>query len=261
MPQVGNNTDNIYVLLLIGMAGMFLLASAVVVFYIRNQKRLQRQREEQIRYQKELTYAVIQSQEAERKRIGQDLHDDVGSALSNLKLYTIQLQEGRPEAFATYKAFRTQVDVIIDKVRSISHMLSPAELEMFGLEESIEELCLVIHQSGAVEVTFDNRAPEDMKKLSYERALSFYRVLQELFSNTIKHAGASRVSVIFEREGSDMVCIYKDNGKGLGAKTPGQPSWGIGMRNIESRLGMIGATFDILVSEEKGFGIRICIPA
>ncbi|WP_162852692.1 sensor histidine kinase [Dinghuibacter silviterrae] len=247
-------------MLLIGMAGMFLLASAVVLFYVRNQKRLQRQKEEQIRYQKELTYAVIQSQEAERKRIGRDLHDDVGSALSNLKLYTIQLQEGRPEAFATYKAFRTQVDVIIDKVRSISHMLSPAELEMFGLEESIEELCLVIHQSGAVEVTFDNRAPAEMKRLSYERALSLYRVLQELFANTVKHAGAGKVSLTFYQEGNELVCVYKDNGRGLGKKTPGQPSWGIGMRNIESRLGMIRATYQLQDPSEQGFGIQINIP-
>jgi signal transduction histidine kinase len=252
------NTDNIYVLLLLGMAGMLLLASGVVLFYIRNQKRLQRQKEEQIRYQKELTYAVIQSQEAERKRIGQDLHDDVGSALSNLKLYTIQLQEGRPEALATYKAFRTQVDVIIDKVRAISHVLSPAELEMFGLEESIEELCLMIHQSGAVEVTFDNRAQEDLQRMPYERALSVYRVLQELFSNTVKHAGATRVSVSFHREGDQLTCTYKDNGKGLdpGAKKGS----GIGMRNIESRLGMIGATYRLQDPGEKGFGMLISLP-
>lgn len=259
MQPVVENTDNIYVLLLLGMAGMFLLASAVVLFYIRNQKRLQRQKESEIRYQKELTYAVIQSQEAERKRIGRDLHDDVGSALSNLKLYTVQLQEGRPEALETYKAFRGQVDVIIDKVRAISHMLSPAELELFGLEESVEELCLVIHQSGAVEVTLDNRVPDDLKRMPYERALSLYRVLQELFSNTVKHAGATQVSVTFLREGDCLTCVYKDNGKGLGSSAPGRTN-GIGMRNIESRLGMIGATSRLQDPAEKGFCMSISLP-
>lgn len=257
MQPVVANTDNIYVLLLIGMVGMCLLASAVVIFYIRNQKRLQRQREAEIRYQKELTYAVIQSQETERKRIGRDLHDDVGSALSNLKLFTVQLQSHRPEAIELYKAFRSQVDVILNKVRSISHILSPAELEMFGLEESIEELCLTIHQTGALEVTFDNQAADELKKLSYDRALALYRVLQELFTNTVKHAGATGVSVSISRGDGLLRCTYRDNGRGLGKIRAGN---GIGMRNIESRLSMIGARYHLQDPAEGGFGIWIDIP-
>lgn len=257
MQTVVVSTDNIYVLLLIGMAGMCLLASAVVIFYIRNQKRLQRQREAEIRYQKELTYAVIQSQEAERKRIGRDLHDDVGSALSNLKLFTVQLQSHRPEAIGLYKDFRSQVDVILDKVRSISHILSPAELEMFGLEESIEELCLTIHRMSAMEVTFDNQVPEALKKLSYDRGLALYRVLQELFTNTVKHAGATGVSVSITRVDGLLRCTYRDNGRGLGKVRPGN---GIGMRNIESRLSMIGARYHLQDPADGGFGIWIDIP-
>lgn len=257
MQSVAENTDNIYILLLLGMTGMTLLACAVILFYIRNQKRLQRQREAEIRYQKELTYAVIQSQETERKRIGRDLHDDVGSALSNLKLFTVQLQSHRPEAIELYKAFRSQVDVILDKVRSISHILSPAELEMFGLEESIEELCLTIHRTGALEVTFDNQAADGLKKLSYERALALYRVLQELFTNTVKHAGATGVSVSISRGDGLLRCTYRDNGRGLGKVRAGN---GIGMRNIESRLSMIGARYHLQDPAEGGFGIWIDIP-
>ena len=257
MQPVVADTDNIYVLLLLGMAGMSLLATAVVIFYIRSQKRLQRQREAEIRYQKELTYAVIQSQEAERKRIGRDLHDDVGSALSNLKLYTVQLQSHRPEAIELYMAFRGQVDAILNKVRSISHILSPAELEMFGLEESMEELCLTIHQTGALKVTFDNQDSEGLKRLSYERGLALYRVLQELFTNTVKHAGATGAHLSVFREGGSLRCVYQDNGRGLGKV---RPSGGIGMRNIESRLSMIGARYHLQDPAEGGFGIWIDIP-
>ena len=83
-----------------------------------------------------------------------------------------------------------------------------------------------------------------------------------MFSNTVKHAGATRVSVSFHREGDWLTCVYKDNGKGLDSGKPGaKHSPGIGMRNIESRLGMIGATYHIQDPEEKGFGMLISIPA
>jgi signal transduction histidine kinase len=247
MQALGNNTDNIYVLLLLGMAGMFLLASGVLLFYIRSQKRIRQEQEErqarQLRHQKELTYAVIQSQEAERRRIGQELHDDVGSALSNLKLYTD-------------KAFGEKVDNIIGKVRSLSHLLSPATLEMFGLEESVEELCLLVHQSGAVRVIFDNQAPVELRGMDYEPALSLYRVLQELFTNTLRHAAATEVILGFLKEDGGVVCTYADNGKGLSTSAKG----GMGMQNIESRLGMIGATYRLQEAGRKGFGIRIYVP-
>ena len=234
MQGLDNNTDNIFALLAIGMAGMFLLATAVVVFYVRNQRKM-------IQHQKDLTRAVIQSQEAERKRIGTDLHDDVGSALSHLRLQTASVD------------MREKVDDIIQKVRSISHLLSPAQVELFGLESALEELCLATHQSGALEVTFDNRA--ELGSLTFEQSLSLYRVIQELFTNTLRHAEAARIDLELYGEGARIVCRYKDDGVGL----PPTFKEGMGLYNIESRLGMIGATFHFREATEKGFGITIKI--
>jgi signal transduction histidine kinase len=85
-----NTTDNIYILVILGMAGTFLLVVSFIFFSMRNQNKLLRQRQHfqqaQIEHQKELLRAVIESQEAERKRIGQDLHDDVGTTVSGLRL-------------------------------------------------------------------------------------------------------------------------------------------------------------------------------
>jgi len=88
--------DNIYILITLGMAGTLILVSSFILYSIRNQNKLLRQREQfqqaELAHQKELLGAVIASQEAERKRIGQDLHDDVGTTLSGLRL----LIEGAP---------------------------------------------------------------------------------------------------------------------------------------------------------------------
>src|ERR1700748_458536 len=82
--------DNIYFVVLVGMFGTFLLAFAVVFFYLVYQRKLDKQQqltqEAQLQHQKELLYNTIASQEEERRRIGRDLHDDVGGALAGLRL-------------------------------------------------------------------------------------------------------------------------------------------------------------------------------
>ncbi len=253
MPQVGVNSDNVYIITFLGMVGMLLLTLALIQFYVRNQKRLLRgveeKRQAELKHQKDLTFAIIQSQEEERKRIGRDLHDDVGSALSNLKLYTLQWEDS--------EIVRKLIDGIIDKARNISHMLTPAELELLGLEEALEEMCRVIHQSGSVKVFMDNAAGEELDKIPYDKALSLYRVFQELFTNTLRHAGATEVHLHFDKPGDLILAHYQDNGRGLKGKPS---SSGMGMQNMESRLEMIGATYELDTSGTGGFGIRISLP-
>jgi signal transduction histidine kinase len=253
MPEVRVNTDNVYMITFLGMTGMLLLTLALIQFYVRNQKRLLRNAEEkrqaELTHQKDLTFAVIQSQEEERKRIGRDLHDDVGSSLSNLKLYTLQWEGA--------EAMRRQIDGIINKVRNISHMLTPAELELLGFGEAMEEMCRVIHQSGGVKVSMDNAAGSVLDHIPYDKALALYRVFQELFTNTIRHAGATAVELHFELTGDNLIARYQDNGKGLTGK---KTRTGIGMQNMESRLEMIGAAFELDAHENSGFGIRISLP-
>jgi signal transduction histidine kinase len=119
---------------------------------------------------------------------------------------------------------------------------------------------MVIHQGGTLKVLFINEASGVIKQLAYDRSLPVYRVLQELFTNTIRHAGARSVRLSFLVEGRFLVCQYTDDGIGL---KPGKG--GMGMRNIESRLGMIGATYQLAGGNDKGgndkgFGIKISIP-
>jgi signal transduction histidine kinase len=122
-----NTTDNIYILVILGMGGTFLLVVSFILFSIRNQNKLLRQRQHfqqaQIDHQKELLRAVIESQEAERKRIGQDLHDDVGTTVSGLRLLIEMFKPG--DDVKAHEDFTQSTKTIIDKVvkdvRNISH--------------------------------------------------------------------------------------------------------------------------------------------
>lgn len=120
--------DNISYLVVVGMLGVFLLITLMIVLQIRNQNKLLHQQrklsEAEVTHQKNLLQAVITSQESERQRIGSDLHDEVGSVLSSLRLLIEKnsITEQQDAAFALQS--KQLIDRVITRVRHISHNLS-----------------------------------------------------------------------------------------------------------------------------------------
>ena len=129
-------TDNIFLLVLFAMLGTFILGASSIFFFIRYQRRITQQKEAmqkaELDHSEQLLHATLLSQEEERKRIGRDLHDDVGASLSNLKMIMAQTIAASPDS----PAFKPMIDNIITTVRNISHSLSPPGLSLFGLESN-----------------------------------------------------------------------------------------------------------------------------
>jgi signal transduction histidine kinase len=252
-------TDDIYLLVLLGMAGTLALSLALVLFYLRYQKRLLHQRDQLheagIRHQVELLNSTIQSQEAERKRIGRDLHDEVGGALANLRVSISGLARGTVPEGLKQEVVRCQqlADDIMNTVRTISHTLSPSGLELFGFADVLEELCEQRGRSSGIAISCSNEASELTAALPHDSAIALYRVVQELLTNTLKHAGATQVHILLRKNAGALVLEYTDDGKGM---PPDTVARGMGMRNIESRLNAIGATHQV---EEGGKGFRMVI--
>lgn len=258
-------TDNIYVQIIFGMAGTFILVASFILFSIRNQNKLLRQRQQfqqaVIAHQKELLGAVIESQEAERKRIGQDLHDDVGTTLSGLRLL-IEMFKPADVTDQHYLDFvrssKTTIDKVVKDVRNISHNLSPATLGYYGLAVAVNEHCGIINQSGKLRVNLANQAEALLEQIALPAATAIYRVLEELLNNTIKHSGASAADIRFIAENDLLIIKYADNGKGLSAGGPVKK--GMGLQNIESRLSNIQATYDVNTKPGEGFHLQINYP-
>ncbi len=246
-------TDNILFLVLFAMVGTFILATAFILFFLKYQRRHQQQKaalqKAELEYGEQLLHATLLSQEDERKRIGRDLHDDVGASLSNLKMVLAQTQ--------TDGQHKPMIDKIITTVRSISHSLSPPGLELFGLEHSLHELFDSFNVPGSLHIECNNEMGSKVDELDKQTALALYRVFQELLNNTIKHSGAKNVGVhIFANEGHIIFC-YSDDGKGL--LLDPTKKLGMGMQNIEARLKMINATQKITTAPDNGFKIEIKI--
>lgn len=252
-------------LVIMAMMGSFILGLAIVIFYARYRQQQVKQaallQQMELAHQKKLLYVMIESQEEERKRIGRDLHDGVGAALSRLNTLIHQWMgnDNKQELKDNNKSSCFQLlDSIEQDTRQIAHLLSPPTLELFGLEEALYELGENISRLNNLPVNIHSRLTHSFSGVAKATQLSLFRVLQELLANTIKHARARQVTIDMSETTDAWVLVYTDDGKGLPDKKDRKS--GMGLFNIESRLSMIGAAYAITSLPGSGMQVAISIP-
>jgi signal transduction histidine kinase len=244
--------------MLTAMAAMLLLASAIVFIFIAYQKRLMRQQKEhqqkENEYQQQLLRASLLSQEKERNRIGKDLHDEVGAVLTTAKLYFRHMNiEAGAAKFDELKAKTLGLmDETMTSIRRVSHDLRPVVLERLGLVEAIGNVADQVNDSGEIQLDFDASFEATLAK---EDQLNWYRIVQELITNTLKHAQAKNIYLKLLEEDDTVCLLYKDDGIGLKAGSEMQA--GLGMRNIESRLKLMHGHLEIIEKDKKGLHMKL----
>jgi signal transduction histidine kinase len=247
-------------------ASLFLVALLLISIYFYTQKvkrnkivAAHKMQEAEIAYQKELIQSVITSQEAERKRIGADLHDEVGSALSSLRMmieqFTVNKENDDKALFGSET--KLAIDRIVSNTRGIAHDFSPITGGVHGFLDALEELLERVNQTGKMEATVTLDSENSITGLSNTEALNMYRVLSELVNNTLKHAAAGHIALDIFRQNDELNIQYKDDGRGM--EQPKNQK-GIGLHNIESRLGMMGAVYEIITSLGNGYIMNIRLP-
>ena len=254
-----------YTLIILAMIVSLLMGLTIVLFFIRYHARLLKQQQKAqaaaLQHQQDLLSATIESEERERKRIGRDLHDEVGTALTQVRMYIERhLPEANDQQFIHSFGQHTkmQIDRIIHDVRNISHYLSPESLDLYGFSAAVEELVEVYQESSNIKFSLVNEADAELASLDQTQSLALYRVLKELLTNTIKHAEADRVSITLQPKDDHLSITYSDNGRGL----PSGPAHtkGIGLKNIESRLLLIRASTQMAQPGASGFSMHITVP-
>jgi len=246
--MVGTEETNIYLMLLAGTMGMFILAGAVVLFFIVYQKKLIKQQLKiqliETEHQQDLLNSVIETQELERKRFAEDLHDEIGANLSATKLILSSigyLASNNPEIEEQVNESKKVLDSIITNIRRISRDLLPATLDSFGLIVAIQELCAIINKSSSIKIDFEFN--QEIGRLSNNAEISLYRITQEIINNAIKHAECSIIVIKLRKDEENLSLIIKDNGKGFNFEQNSHK--GLGMRNIESRTKIINAKLSV----------------
>ena len=240
----------------------FLLMSiAIVVFvYFSRKKIIQQQiknRDLEIEHQKNLINAIIETQEKERNRIAQDLHDDISSGLNVIAINSHMLKTPDLKHSEQQKIANTILELtdrVLQSSRQIAHDLLPPILEKFGLHEGIKELVDNINNSGDIHIIYHNNIGFD--KLPVDKHLHVFRIVQELINNSLKHSQANTITINFTEESNGLQLMYSDNGVGLDL-TKANHKKGLGMMNIESRISMLNAklTIDSKINQGTKFVI------
>lgn len=258
-------SDGYAFITIIVIAVMLLLVMSltlIMFFYLSRKKIVKKEVEKQqlvIDHQKEMIYASIETQEEERKRIAQDLHDDISSKLNVVSLNTqFLLEESLSEEES--KHMLEQVLQItnrtLDTSRTIAHNLLPPILDKFGLGAALDELCDDYNNSKKVLVSFENKYRQNF--LNSQSELHLFRIVQEFFNNSVKHAKAPEINLAIIVENNLLALTFKDNGKGFDSEKLNEKK-GLGLRNIESRVELLHGSLMYFSKPGKGFQATIKI--
>jgi len=215
--------------------------------------------ETEIQQQKELLNAVIESQEIERKRIGQDLHDEIGGTLSAIKLMLNAAKNQDGTSNGNIVEAKKLIDKMMVDVRNLSHDLSPPGLAMFGLYTSIDAFVDLINNTEEIEILITHEPLIEERLLDEKSELALFRVITQLIANTLKHANATKIDICFKPVEHRLEIAYVDNGKGFDISMLSAKK-GIGMQNIQSRLQMVNANYVIDTKPNEGFKMNIICP-
>jgi signal transduction histidine kinase len=196
--------------------------------------------------------------ETERQRFAQDLHDEIGASLSAIRLYVSDIYSRQQNDEVKDKLLQVKhtIDQSMASTRRISHNILPPGLEHMGLAYLINDLVKTFNVSDTIRMNVE--VPQRIVKLDYNRELILYRVLQELLNNTIKHARASHIDIIFSYTDQHYIIHYADNGVGFDLHA--NEVNGIGLKNVKSRVTMVKGTYRINTEKGAGFAIEMEIP-
>ncbi len=248
-------------LIALGSTGILALIIGIAVFLITYQRRMlkaqvrEQQREKE--YQQRMIQMQLESQEAERKRIAADLHDSVGSLLWGAKLAAAYLDRSGENDIHRTSLHNELMDILdqsIHTVKQITWELTPEAFQYSGLSASVATLCKRFDGKGMA-VQFDENQERIWKG---NEALLVFRVIQELLSNSIKHAKADRLTIRFGWEKEFLTVEAIDDGVGLQL---GEQRNGVGWWNIQQRVKLLKATIEVVeVPIGTGTHVKLQIP-
>ena len=231
----------------------------VLFFYFSRKKIVQvevEKKNQEIKYQKEILQSVIQTQEEERMRIAQDLHDDISSKLNVVSLNTHLLKTpnlSEAEFAEITDNIVSLTKKALENSRRIAHDLLPPVFEKFGLHAAVEELVLEFSSTKNVKINYENQL--DFSDLEVNKQLHIFRILQELLNNSMRHGKATSISITFVSKNQQNSCVYRDNGVGFNTNL-GNQKRGIGMQNIESRVSFLNGKLNVQSEINKGVQIE-----
>lgn len=236
-----NNSYKILIFVIILVVGMSLV---FLILYLVTSKS---QRET-----KTFTAQMIKTQEAERERISNELHDTV---CQDLRILQFQLEND--ESVNLCKK-------IASDVRNSCYALTPSDLSE-GFFEALISLCSLLKKQSGLEIILsiqdEIKNNQAFKTFSKDKNLNIYRIVQEILTNAIKHSGSERISLLVRTfDDLNFKIIVSDGGKGFDLKSALKKKIHFGLKNIMTRAENIGGKVNFYTAEGEGTQVTVTLP-
>ncbi len=235
----------------------FVLVLFLLFLLLRNRQRISRQRHklleqelEKVKHEQQINnYAsMLNGQEQERSRLARELHDGLGGRLSAIQLNLDRLPE---ETGEVKNKLSRQLGDSMAELRQIARSLTPETLSRFGLAEALKDYCHTLKEAG-VNIIF--QAFDISADIPYPTQLMLYRIVQEVITNAIRHAAASRILVQCSQQENVVYITVEDDGKGFDMASTHK---GSGLENIKARINHLNGLLDIQSAPGAGTIINI----
>lgn len=240
----------IYFALLVGMISLLLLMAFFIITIVRYQRN-------RSLHKKEIIQEQFKNLEIEKERVAIDLHDDLGSMLSAIKL-RLQFIQPKVSSMQVYLDFANEeIDALMHKLRRISQNIMPSALKRKGLKEALEELTDYMMQPMGIVVHYFATKVEGRP----ETLVHLFRIAQEILNNIIKHSSAHSVYITLKQDRGGITLQIKDDGIGFNQRAVSMENKGTGLKNIMARVEIIDAKIYLSTQPGKGVDFLIKIPA
>lgn len=201
---------------------------------------------------KELQRDILEASEREQRRIGRDLHDGLGQRLTALELFShslaTDLGPADPRLADAARRMNQELRAILVQTRLLSHGLSPVPLETDGLARALRELAAGV--TGLSQIRCDLELSRPVAVSDSGIATHLYRIAQEAVNNALRHAQPTQILIRLHRLKSRVELTITDNGRGLPRSS--DTADGIGLRVMQFRADLIGATLSLESSPGRG---------
>jgi signal transduction histidine kinase len=207
-----------------------------------------------------LSERLINVQENERMRVAREIHDDLGQALTALKMDVIGLLEktAHPaEAAPMVERILRTIDSTVTAVQRIASELRPSVLDDLGLFAAIESEARVFEERSGIECELS--VPDEPPDVDKAAATAIYRIVQEALTNVARHSNASRVEIRVRERADELLLEIRDDGRGIASGDVFDPE-SLGLAGIRERADMLGGTARIEGVPGRGTIVSIRMP-
>ncbi len=208
--------------------------------------------------QRDALRRAVQAQEAERRRLARELHDETGQALTSmlLGLSAVERAETTEAARAAAGDLRGLVVETLQSVRRLAVELRPSALDDFGLEPALKRLGQTVSEAGSLDVQVEARLGTG--RLPSEVETAVYRIVQEALTNAVKHAAAERLSIVVTRTPERVSVMIEDDGEGFDLSA--RPGEGLGLLGMRERVDLLDGSLTIDSAPGAGTTLVVELP-